>query len=314
MRPNVVQEALSLQQHGFRIIPLKFKSKIPSIRWKEDYHLDTRGLEYEEINTLFKQSNNVGAVLGEYSDNIILIDWDDRDMCARWTNTINPEYLSTPQVESSRGIHFYYRWDNTNNPLPGNWKFRWDNQLVGDIKSTGGICVLPPSLHDTSTHMYRWLIHPNQMLFVTISSLEELNIQPMYGAWNYTYDTSGRDIKEARTIEVIGPERYAQGMVRNTLNKVESAAESTRNSTLYKAASEIGRLSSTGYLDMDKVITSLEKTALGIGLGKTETKKTIQSGIRSGSKSPILLVKQQIPRGKPIPPTEKVSFRGKGNE
>jgi hypothetical protein len=56
----------------------------------------------------------------------------------------------------------------------------------------------------------------------------------------------------------------------------------TRNDTLNRAAFALGRLVGAGMLDAWAVRRELEEAARYAGLGRTETRRTIRSGLTAG--------------------------------
>ena len=68
------------------------------------------------------------------------------------------------------------------------------------------------------------------------------------------------------------------------IDTLRRAPEGTRNNTLNKAAFRLSPLVAGGHLDRLVVEHALLETALAIGLGETEAKATIASGLNAGQR------------------------------
>jgi hypothetical protein len=80
--------------------------------------------------------------------------------------------------------------------------------------------------------------------------------------------------------------RYGQGALERELGRLLMAPVGTRNSQLNRSAFALGQLIAGGELNFDLVAGQLYDAAVRIGLGDTEAKTTIASGLREGLKTP----------------------------
>jgi KaiC/GvpD/RAD55 family RecA-like ATPase len=87
---------------------------------------------------------------------------------------------------------------------------------------------------------------------------------------------------------------YAARALDLEVENVETAAEGTRNHTLNIAAFNLGQFVAVGVLDEREVAGQLEAAALRAGLGQTETRNTIASGLKAGAEHPRVV--QDRPR------------------
>lgn len=84
---------------------------------------------------------------------------------------------------------------------------------------------------------------------------------------------------------------YAEKALQNELDRLAQAKEGSRNATLNTAAFSLGQLVGAGLLSRSEVETVLTQAAKSIGLGETETYKTLQSGLEAGINTP----RRQLP-------------------
>lgn len=157
-----------------------------------------------------------------------------------------------------------------------------------DVRGEGGYVVVPPSLH-TSGHRYAWTGRtppaqlPNWLLDVldrrgdrrTPTVVHEPSTPPLDGARQ---------------------QRYATAALRAELAGLAAAVEGTRNATLNRAAFSLGQLVGAGLLDHDEVAAELERVAADIGLGITEIRRTVASGLSAGLNQPRAIPDPSPPR------------------
>ncbi|MDF2578239.1 MAG: hypothetical protein K0S74_1723 [Chlamydiales bacterium] len=79
---------------------------------------------------------------------------------------------------------------------------------------------------------------------------------------------------------------YGKAVIKDELFDLSIASEGQRNNILNKAAFSLGQLIAGGQLEQIEVEAALENTALSIGLGREEIKRTIKSGMTKGKQHP----------------------------
>ena len=147
-----------------------------------------------------------------------------------------------------------------------------------DVRGDGGYIVVPPSIHATGGR-YQW----------------EGRLPPAAPPdWLLALLDRSRAPQRPVTIEIRGrpvpgggrQERYATAALRRELAGLAAAVEGSRNATLNRAAFSLGQLVATGLLDREQVAAELERVAADIGLGVTEIRRTVASGLTAGLTQP----------------------------
>jgi hypothetical protein len=69
-------------------------------------------------------------------------------------------------------------------------------------------------------------------------------------------------------------------------DRVARASVGTRNDTLFRAARSLGQLTAGGAINPDDIRTALTQAAKTAGLDRSETTRTIESGLKSGTRMP----------------------------
>ncbi|MCA9109373.1 MAG: bifunctional DNA primase/polymerase [Planctomycetaceae bacterium] len=140
-----LSKALEYHALGMSVIPLRPRTKIPALKWKE---FQQRRPTETELQRWFGNDSDKGlaVVLGEVSGGLVCRDFDELDAYEHWAME-HPDLASKlPTVETHRGMHVYCRTDFNRTEHLG------DGELRGS-----GYCVLPPSVHPDGGK-YRWVI------------------------------------------------------------------------------------------------------------------------------------------------------------
>jgi len=161
---SVYEYAKLYLTRGLSVIPLKPKAKEPLIPWKE---FQERIASEKEIEEWFKDNTiNIGIICGAISDNLFVIDFDNKKVFKIWYDLIDKNYpdvrdivLNTWNVETGRGVHIYFRADVDKKTFKE--LFRTKPKLIDgvDIKGEGGYVVAPPSIHP-SGKLYEFILGP----------------------------------------------------------------------------------------------------------------------------------------------------------
>lgn len=235
-----------------------------------------------EVVRLFEQSPgaNVGAAMGEPSG-VDLIDADiDRKKEKNGPLALEVAGYYIPETWTAQtgrgGFHYYVKH------RPG--LKNQDGFLDGvDYKSTGGLVVLPPSIHPNGTP-YTWLNTPGAVALAESpdwlpEAIPAREARPKEARATPTLDlppTNG-------TAGDVDP--YVSKAISDELSAVASAGEGTRNSTLNLAAFNLGQLCPR-YASASDLLERLVAAAVSVGLSEGEARKTAGSGLSSGAKDP----------------------------
>jgi len=203
---------------------------------------------------------NVGLRTG------IVMDVADVDSAEGWhglRHLLGGAMPAGPQVRTGGGWHFWFEttgYGNRVRLMPG-----------VDWRGAGGYVVAPPSRHAGGAD-YRWLIRPRTDPPRAPSVLLDLLAGPAF---------------EPPGTTIAHPGRYAAAALEAETDRVARAPVGTRNDTLNRAAFALGRLVGAGMLDAWLVHQELTDAARYAGLGRTEIRRTIRSGLTAGRRQPV---------------------------
>jgi hypothetical protein len=250
-------------EDGFYILPLKPRGKLPLT---ENGLLDAT-IDAMTIETWWGKWPN--ANVGIRTGPIVVVDEDQEHaltrLAAEHGETIPPTRIAT----TSHGRRHYYftqpegfRVRNTAGKLaPGI-----------DTRGDGGYVVAPPSIHpDGGAYTWEtdWPIAAMPAWLVAL-------LQPTNG--------TRTDLGPIRFAGATTP--YGQRALEQEALAVANAVEGTRNHRLNIAAFSLGQLIAGSEIDETDARNALTQAAHASGLGDTETKWTIDSGINAGLSKP----------------------------
>jgi hypothetical protein len=183
--------------------------------------------------------------------------------------------LVGPTVATGKGAHLYLAPTGLGNRagvVPG-----------VDWRGSGGYVVAPPSIHPNGA-TYR---------FERGSSDPEYGVAaPLVAPPSWLYELIAPKPLQPRTVSVSnGPGRknldsWARTALEAECGRVSLAADGTRNHQLNASAFSLGQIVAGGGLDVNEVIDNLLVAASRAGLDEGESRRTIASGLDSGSKQP----------------------------
>jgi len=144
----MVDSALKLVKAGKSVIPVSRTTKMPLVSWKGYQEQTPTEEQVKEWWTQFPDAN-LGMVTGHLSG-LVVIDCDSEGAANRFIEEY-PEAKDTLQVQTGRGKHYYFQYEEGIRNDVG--------KLLGteiDIRGEGGFVILPPSIHSAGK-AYEWL-------------------------------------------------------------------------------------------------------------------------------------------------------------
>ena len=129
---------------GLAPIPAIYGDKRPEVDWKP---YQERKPTDREIGAWFNDGakHNIALVCGAVSDNLVVLDFDDVNIYERFFDTTKLE-AEFPVVKTGGGKR--HVWTRTPKPIPS---FKIP-QIRLEVRSTGNIVIVPPSLHPSGNH------------------------------------------------------------------------------------------------------------------------------------------------------------------
>ena len=268
---RLLAAATAYQRNGWHIFPTDgADGKHPAVRWATAASNDL-----ERILTWFTHDAHTGIGIACGPSRLYVVDVDAYKPEAAeslWWLTKNrfllPRTLSA--VTPSGGVHYYYSaaspaLRNSNASLPG------INRRLGgiDARGEGGFVVAPPTRRgDGAEYAFlpeRWAAQP-------VASPNWLRpnaapAPPLLGP--------SRAAHTVQPLEQIERAHYAFATLRERARFVESAVRGTRQTSLFQAASVLGRLVAGGYIGRLPVEQRLFDAGSTAGLGPKEIRDTL---------------------------------------
>ncbi len=279
--------------YGWAVLPVKRRAKTPAAH----HGVKDASRKPSVITGWFQQDNfNIGVATGVISG-IWVLDIDGDVGRASLTDLVK-KHGALPRTLTCHtgggGMHLYWS-------LPPHTTIRNRVAIAPgiDVRGEGGYVVAPPSIHESGV-AYTWahgLEAPLQAAPAWLLALIDTDsgAQPPVGR----RDRDKADLK-----------RYAAAALEAELARVAAATVGTRNDTLNRAAYALGQLVGAGWLDRSTTEAALIATAAGAGLGRSESRPTVRSGMQAGILKPRTLPQEEgAPApvdvlGKPRPPAD----------
>jgi len=124
------------RSQNLNIIPVRYRDKVPIGEWKR-YQSEVMSEDEIQRNFLSGAAVNLGVICGKVSDNLVVIDFDDRSTYKKYFAWAEKD---TFVVQTAKGVHVYFKTDY---PVRG-FKIQ---ELNIDVKGEGGYVLAPPSIH-----------------------------------------------------------------------------------------------------------------------------------------------------------------------
>lgn len=267
---------------GFSIVGLNKREKTPIGAWKR---YQSERATAAQIKNWLANGYNIGLVMGGISGGLVALDFDQPGAFEDWSKAF-PHLINTAIAKTGKGYHVLFKMDL----VPGNKNMFWRGRHIGETRGEGGYIAIAPSIHPNGQE-YFWLSPPWDGV-MTIKSLAETGIE--FEAPNGNGNGNGHN------------PAYTNAAFENELSRLATATAGNRNTTLNTTAFNLGQFVAAGELAEIECVAALESTARAIGLGETEARKTIQSGMNAGKNKPRVLPepRQQHQNPQPETPTD----------
>ncbi|MCB0171537.1 MAG: bifunctional DNA primase/polymerase [Anaerolineae bacterium] len=222
---------------------------------------------------------NIGLNVGK--SGLVVIDIDPYHGGDLRDVPLTPAGRYTPMVSTGGGgWHLYYEAppnleiSNSNKRCPEGLDIR-----AGD----GAYVVAPPSCH-ISGKLYQF-VHGRELGAVRPLPLPA-SLLPILTIKNYPQEPETRALVQDLPEHLNDQHPYVQTALHLELDQLAEAREGARNTRLNEAAFNLGQFVGVGLLPRNEVEQLLTQAAMTIGLGEIETRKTIQSGLEAGIRTP----------------------------
>jgi len=249
--------ATRFAEHGWAVFPLKPGEKVPATR----HGVKDATTDLGQVRDWWAKGEwNIGVACGQPSG-IFVLDVDGQEGMETLVGFGHGFPTTLCQTTPSGGVHFVFR----HSPGLGNTAGKLGPKL--DTRGDGGYIVAAPS--QVAGNPYRWL--------------GKVPIQPLPGWLLTMLRPPKRTPKAVRKADLGG---YAGKVATLELNRVETAAEGTRNDTLNRAAFALGTLVGAGLLGVEDVRARLMNAAAACGLSEQESRQTVDRALEDGQKHP----------------------------
>lgn len=166
------------------------------------------------------------------------------------------------------GLHLYYRHPGPHIRIPGG-KIRLGNGI--DVKADGGYVAAPPSIHPDTRHPYTWA-NPHAAIEEMPPALREACLQLDQRPALDAVPRSTTSLRSAGGIS--HPDR----LLATLLDRVRTAPEGQRRTTLYGCARGVARMVTSGAINP----TEGQAALLAVGLAAGQTERECRTAIAGG--------------------------------
>jgi hypothetical protein len=276
---DLLRAALSLAARGWHVFPCVPGRKHPALRvnWQEIATTDP-----ERITAWWRRTAyNIAIACGP--SNLVVLDLDvaghgagpvagdalnGADTLARLCAEQGDPYPdgTTTVHTPSGGIHFYFQAPKEAVPNSA-------GRLVPlvDVRGAGGYVIACGSRTPQGLYRASGPASPSPLP----AWIAELARQPV-----------ASPVPAATPSLIRDGSAYADAVLGYEADRVARAAVGSRNDTLFRAARSLGQLAAGGAISPDAVRAALTQAAETAGLGRAETTRTIESGLKSGTRMP----------------------------
>lgn len=268
---NLTEAALHYARHGWPVFPTTIKKEPLTAHGYKDATTDPA-----KIRTTFRNPRAAGVAIPTGTiTGLVVLDRDRKNgvdgvaTCEALEADLGPLPPTLQQRTGSGGDQLFFRY-------PEGVTIKNSSGKLGkgfDVRSTGGLVVLPPSRNEAGS--YAWL--------------NDLDPAPLPQTWvDFLKERPRPEVERKPASGIVAMESTAYGRkaLEAECQAVASEPQGSRNARLNQAAFAVGQLVGGGEINEDEARLALQQAAVACGLNDSEADKTIRSGLTAGMAEP----------------------------
>ncbi len=269
---DLLEAAVLYAKLGWHVFPLAARSKMPAIGKKDGgngLHDATNDPDRIEKWWTKHPNHNIGLNVGASGLYVVDIDGEKGQDALDELEKEHGNLPDTLVAATGKGHHFFFK--HPEGKELGNTASKLGPNI--DTRGVGGYVVLAPSVHPDG-HLYEWVNEgtaPAELpKWIIDKHADKVWIPPTYTPSVYTLN--------------VHP--YVRRVWEQVQGDFQSSQQGTRNVALNTAAVKMGHWIASNSIDRGRVEQELTAIAINLGLGESEIRKTLESGIEAGLKQP----------------------------
>ena len=262
---DLAGEAARLALLGLNPVPIDRGTKRPTIRWENFQSMRFAdcdpGVWKHRLDRWWRTTDHqLGVLTGELFD-LVVLDCDTPAALA----AVGIEHATVVARTPRGGSHWWFRFP------PGDRRPNRTNVggLGLDVRSTGGVVVVPPSERPDGRR-YRWVVSPHEWWPPTTMPERLVEL-----CW-----PTSRDERAASPDVRPTSDRYVRTAFESELAAVAAAAVGVRNDTLNRSAYAVARFVRAGEIPAMEYRSRFLAAAATAGLGEAEVDATLRSALK----------------------------------
>jgi putative DNA primase/helicase len=268
---NLTEAALHYARHGWPVFPTTIKKEPLTAHGYKDATTDPA-----KIRTTFRNPRAAGVAIPTGTiTGLVVLDRDRKNgadgvaTCEALEADLGALPPTLQQRTGSGGDQLFFRY-------PEGVTIKNSSGKLGkgfDVRSTGGLVVLPPSHNEAGS--YAWL--------------NDLDPAPLPQTWvDFLKERPRPEVERKPAPGIVAMESTAYGRkaLEAECQAVASEPQGSRNARLNQAAFAVGQLVGGGEINEDEARLALQQAAVACGLNDSEADKTIRSGLTAGMAEP----------------------------
>lgn len=263
---DLLDAALGYARRGLPVFPCKPRGKRPITK----HGVKDATVDVGQIRAWWTKDPDANIGVAVPASHVV-VDIDDQGRAAKAAANLGEFPPTWAATTGGGGLHYWYR-------LPSGRRASNKVKLLRgiDIRTVGGYVIAPPSVHESGA-LYAWA---DEQDIATCPRWLVNKLDP-------------REKKQPTKPPPAAPgaqraagSGYGRKALEGEAEKVRSAGEGCRNSTLNEAAFKVGQLVGGGELDEAEARRVLMHAAHECGLGERESVRAIGNGLEAGRQNP----------------------------